>query len=370
MIIKKTPYRIIISGGGTGGHVFPAIAIGKALKELAPGTEFLFVGAEGKMEMNRVPEAGFKIVGLNISGIQRNLSPKNLSFPFKVLSSLLKANKIIKTFEPHVAVGVGGYASGPILYLAARKNIPTLIQEQNSYAGLTNKLLSKKVNLICVAHPGMENYFPKEKIRFTGNPVRDDIKESTGKRDEGLQFFGLAANKKTIFVLGGSMGARTLNESIFLHLQKLIDAEIQLIWPTGTLYYDEFKERTRDLPMRSIRIFPFLKEISHAYAAADLVISRAGALAVSELCIVKKPVIFVPSPNVAEDHQTKNAQSLVDIDAALLVPDRRAQKELVNEALKLIYNTDRCQQLRRNIARLARPNAATDIANEILKLAQ
>lgn len=364
---KKT-YRVLISGGGTGGHVYPAIAIANKMKEMLPDTEFLFVGAKGKMEMEKVPDAGYKIEGLWISGLQRKLTLKNLLFPFKLLSSMIKTKKIIKQFKPDVVVGVGGYASGPTLRAAAQQGIPTLLQEQNSYAGLTNKLLAEKANRICVAYENMDTYFPKEKIVLTGNPVRTDIINVDEKKNEALEFFGFDSSKKTLFAFGGSLGARTINESIFKNLHDLIAAEVQLIWQIGSIYFQEFKDRLKDFDMRNIKYFEFLKEMDLAYAASDVVISRAGALSISEICLAGKPAIFVPSPNVAEDHQTKNALALVTEKAALLVKDMDARTNLVPEALKLLFNEDQQKVLATNIRRLGKSHAAENIVREIIKL--
>jgi len=364
------PYRIIISGGGTGGHIFPAIAIANALKEMDPETAILFVGAKDRMEMKKVPEAGYEIEGLWISGIQRKFTIDNLAFPFKLISSLIGSASILRRFKPDAVVGVGGFSSGPLLYMATKKSLPSLIQEQNSYAGLTNKLLAKRVNAICVAHDGMEKYFPGDRIVFTGNPVRQDLLDLGQKHDGALAFFNLASNRSTILVMGGSLGARSLNESILSGIQQVINRRVQLIWQTGDLYFEEFQERTNQLDLKDIRILRFLKEMDFAYAAADVVVSRAGALSISELAIARKPVIFVPSPNVAEDHQTRNAQSLVDKNAALMVPDSEAKQHLVTEALKLIDSTDKQAELSENIGKLARPNAANDIAREITKIIQ
>jgi UDP-N-acetylglucosamine--N-acetylmuramyl-(pentapeptide) pyrophosphoryl-undecaprenol N-acetylglucosamine transferase len=349
--------------------VYPAIAIANKMKELHPDTEFLFVGAKGKMEMEKVPEAGFEIVGLWISGLQRKLTIKNVMFPIKLIASMFKTRKIIRRFKPGVVVGVGGFASGPTLKAAAKFGVPTLLQEQNSYAGLTNKLLAKKADRICVAYDNMEAFFPKEKIVFTGNPVRNDIMDVDRKREEGLKFFGLDQRMKTLFCFGGSLGARTLNESIFKNLQELIAADVQVIWQIGSFYYNEFEQRLREFDLKNVRHFKFLKEMDLAYAAADVVISRAGALSISEICITGKPAIFVPSPNVAEDHQTKNAMALVKEKAALLVKDKDALNNLVPEALKLIYNEPLKKTLSENIKRFARPNAAESIVKEIISIA-
>jgi len=361
---------VIISGGGTGGHIYPAIAIANKLKDRYPETDILFVGAKGKMEMQKVPDAGYNIEGLWISGLQRKLTFKNILFPIKLISSMLKTRKIIKKFSPDVVIGVGGFASGPTLKTAAKFGIPTLLQEQNSYAGLTNKLLAKKAKSICVAYDNMDVFFPKDKIVVTGNPVRNDILDIDKKKQEALKFFSLNDQKKTLFCFGGSLGARTLNESMIKNLQNLINADIQVIWQIGSFYFKEFEERLKDIELKDVRTFEFLREMDLAYAAADVVISRAGALSISEICITGKPAIFVPSPNVAEDHQTKNAMALVREKAAMLVKDKDAIANLVPEALKLIYNDGLKKTLSANIKRFAKPNAAQDIVTEVIKIAR
>ena len=365
---KKKPYRVIISGGGTGGHVYPAIAIANKMKEMSPDTEFLFIGAKGKMEMEKVPDAGYHIEGLWISGLQRRLTLKNLTFPIKLISSILKTRKIISRFKPDVAVGVGGYASGPTLQAAAKKGIPTLLQEQNSYAGLTNKLLAVKAKKICVAYENMEKYFPKEKIVLTGNPVRTDIIDVDKKRKQAQEFFGLNPNKKTLFAFGGSLGARTINESILEHIEDLISSDVQLIWQIGSFYFEEFKNKIRDLDLSQIRYFEFLREMDLAYAVADVVVSRAGALSISEICLAGKPAILVPSPNVAEDHQTKNAMALVNEKAALIVKDKEAKVNLIPEALKILFNEIQQKELSTNIKKMAKPHAAENIVREIVSI--
>lgn len=374
MQYMEEPYRIIISGGGTGGHIYPAIAIANALKARYSDTEILFVGAKGRMEMQKVPEAGYKIVGLWISGLQRRLTLDNLAFPLKVTSSLVKASQIISDFKPHAAVGVGGFASGPMIYAASYRGVPSMLQEQNSYAGLTNKLLADKVQKICVAHEGMEKFFPQHKLVFTGNPVRQDIvalaaKGLESKREEALATFGLSPDKKTLLVIGGSLGARTLNNSMIEAIEKLVEHDIQLIWQCGQIYYQEMSEKLNVvLNTKGIKLHEFLKRMDLAYAAADVVISRAGALAISELSLVKKPVIFVPSPNVAEDHQRKNAEALVRQEAALMITDQEASSKLVDTAISLLYDASQQIQLQENITKLARPQAAEHIAQEVLDL--
>ncbi len=360
--------RIIISGGGTGGHIFPAVAIANALKKINPAIEILFVGANGRMEMEKVPAAGYKIIGLDIQGIQRKAVWKNVMFPIKLITSISKAASIIKNFKPDAAVGVGGYASGPLLYAASLKGVPTLIQEQNSYAGVTNKWLSKKAKKICVAFDGMDKFFPAEKIIKTGNPVRRQSVDTAGKKQEALAAFKLSANKKTILVTGGSLGARTLNHSLLADLDKLIAADVQLIWQTGKFYYKGIIEKLGENYHPNICILEFLNRMDLAYAAADVIISRAGAGTIAELCIVGKPVILVPSPNVAEDHQTKNAMALVQTDAALFVADRDAEAKLIPQALQLLQDNARQQTLGSNIGKLALPNADEVIAQHVLSL--
>lgn len=318
--------------------------------------------------MTRVPEAGYKIEGLWISGLQRKLTLSNLMFPVKFLVSFMRARTIVKKFKPHAVIGTGGYASGPIMMAATKLNIPSLIQEQNSFAGLANKQVADKVSKVCVAYSGMERYFPKEKIVFTGNPVRKDILSAESKRDQALAHFAFDANVKTLLIIGGSLGARTINESIIAGIDKLVDANIQVIWQIGKGYFDSYKEKLASYDLRKIRVQDFVKEMDLAYAAADVVISRSGALAVSELCIARKPCILVPSPNVAEDHQTKNAMALVKEEAALMITDKEAGEKLVDEALKLLFDEQRAIKLQQQIATLARPNATQDIVNEIEKL--
>ena len=362
------PLKFIVSGGGTGGHIFPAIAIANALKARVPDAEFLFVGAEGRMEMEKVPAAGYKIVGLPISGLQRRLTWENLSFPFKVIRSLLKAKKILKEFRPDAAIGTGGYASGPMLRVASNAGVITLIQEQNSYPGITNKLLAKKVRRICVAYEGMERFFPKEKIVFTGNPVRQDIQNLEGKRPRGHEHFGLEDGKLTLLVIGGSLGARTINESIAAGLEKLHEAGIQVVWQTGKGFFSQAKEAVKKYESGGIKAHDFIQRMDLAYAVADLVVSRAGASSISELCLVHKPAIFVPSPNVAEDHQAKNAQALVNHKAALLVKDGEAREKLIGEVLGLAKDVERRAQMEVKMAALAVQNSADLIAAEVLAL--
>ncbi|GAB4337665.1 MAG: undecaprenyldiphospho-muramoylpentapeptide beta-N-acetylglucosaminyltransferase [Flammeovirgaceae bacterium] len=360
--------KVIISGGGTGGHIYPAIAIADAIKSIEPQTDILFVGAEGRMEMEKVPKAGYRIEGLWISGIQRGFSlnaiRQNLTFPFKLLHSLWKSNSILNSFKPDVVVGVGGYASGAILKAAQKKNIPTLIQEQNGYAGVTNKLLAKNAKKICVAYPQMEKYFPSDKIIFTGNPVRKDISNLPSLKSQAVQHFKLDKNKPTLLILGGSLGAKTINEIVAISLEKWKTKGIQIIWQTGKIYYPQYQKFASE----SVVVLPFIERMDLAYSVADLVISRAGALSISELCLAAKPCILVPSPNVAEDHQTKNAMALVNEKAAHLIKDVEAKEKLFRSVLELIDNEGERQLLSQNIAKLAKPNAAIDIALEVLKL--
>lgn len=362
------PYRLIVSGGGTGGHIFPAIAIANAFRQRHPDADILFVGAKGRMEMTRVPEAGYPIVGLWISGIQRKLTLSNLLFPVKLLVSYLRATRLVREFRPDVVVGTGGFASGPVMIAATRFRIPTLLQEQNSFAGLANKQVAEKVNTICVAYEGMEKYFPSSKIVITGNPVRGDILKTDQKSDKAKTHFGFDDAHKTLLIIGGSLGARTINESILAGMDKLLDAGVQVIWQTGKVYYEVIRKQLEKYDKRRMRVFDFLTEMDVAYAAADVVVSRSGALAVSELCIVRKPCILVPSPNVAEDHQTKNAMALVEKDAAIMVSDKEAPTALVDTALRLLFDEDRGRKLREHIGSLARPSATEDIVDEIEKL--
>jgi UDP-N-acetylglucosamine--N-acetylmuramyl-(pentapeptide) pyrophosphoryl-undecaprenol N-acetylglucosamine transferase len=364
----KRHKKIIISGGGTGGHIFPAISIANALKALQPDMEILFVGALGRMEMEKVPAAGYQIIGLPISGFQRKLTPSNLKVIFKLMYSLIKARTIIKNFKPDVAVGVGGYASGPLLKIASQRGIPTVIQEQNSYAGVTNKLLAKKAAKICVAYEGMERFFPKQKIILTGNPVRQDLINLETKREEAMTFFGLDKSKKTILILGGSLGARTINDSLAAHLEVLKKADIQVIWQTGSRYYEEMKQKTDISEATNIKTMAFISRMDLAYAAADMVVSRAGAGTISELCLVGKASVLVPSPNVAEDHQTMNARSLTSRNAAIMIKDADARENLVIMMIEIIKNPEELQRLSQNILKLAEKDSAKRIAEEILKL--
>lgn len=361
--------KVILSGGGTGGHIFPAVAIANEIKRLVPDSEILFVGALGKMEMEKVPAAGYRIIGIPIAGLQRSFKLSNFKLPFLLIQSLLKTRDIIREFQPDVVVGTGGYASGPLLRTATGKNIPALIQEQNSYAGITNKLLSRKARKICVAYEGMEKFFPKDKIMLTGNPVRQDIASVSEKRPDAFKFFEMDPSRKTLVIVGGSLGAKAVNEAIGAGLQSFADAGIQVLWQTGKVYYPKGREQAKNFAAHNIKAVEFISRMDLAYALADAVISRAGAGAISELCIVKKPSILVPLPTAAEDHQTSNAMSLVKKNAALMVKDVDAGSRLVPEALRLIGDEQLIHILTHNIAPLAKTDAATVIAREVINLA-
>lgn len=358
-------YRFLISGGGTGGHIFPALAIANELKSRFKSAEILFVGAKGRMEMEKVPAAGYNIEGLWISGVDRKLSLRNLSFPFKLLSSLIKAKKIIKKFRPHVVIGTGGFASGPILYAAATNGIPTMIQEQNSYPGITNKILGKKVNKICVAYPNLDRYFPQDKLKITGNPIRKELLGTATSPVTAKDHFNLKHGLHTLLVLGGSLGARRINTLIEDNLTFLTDHGVQIIWQCGKLYYDDYKIYNQQ---ENVQVHKFLDDMEKAYAAADIILSRAGASSVSELCIVGKPVIFVPSPNVAEDHQTKNAEAIVKENAAILIKEENLEHVFQNEFLNLIDSKELRETLSSNIRKLAKSDATSQIVDEIEKL--
>lgn len=381
--------RAIVSGGGTGGHIFPAIAIADEIKRRNPDAEILFVGATGKMEMEKVPAAGYKIEGLEIVGLKRKLALSNFLLPFKIIKSVMKARGIVKKFNPEIVVGVGGYASGPTLKAASMMKYPTALQEQNAFAGKTNKLLAKKAKVICVAYEGLESVFPKEVIVMTGNPTRKNMVDIKGKEAEGFDFYGFDPNKKTILIIGGSLGARTLNESVVEHLEALQKSDVQVLWQCGKLYFEKLKEQLStpealaapdgrreggeeegELHLGNVKMVQFITRMDLAYAMADVVISRAGASSVSELCIVEKPSILVPSPNVAEDHQTKNAMALVNKDAAILVKDVEAKEKLIPEALSLVQDENRCGELKKNIAPLAKPEATASIVDELEKVAR
>ncbi len=366
----KEDLRIIVSGGGTGGHIFPAVSIANAVKARHPEAEILFVGAEGRMEMKRVPAAGYPIKALPICGFDRKHLWKNIAVLFKIMKSRRMAKRIIRDFKPMAAVGVGGYASGPTLNMAAAMGIPTLIQEQNSYAGVTNKLLAKHADKICVAYEGMERFFPKEKIILTGNPVRQGLLAYTKSREEAMARFGMDAGKKTVLLIGGSLGARTLNESVLGNLQLIAGSGIQMIWQTGAYYFERIQERLKQSGKpENLFVTDFIADMEDAYAVADLVISRAGASSISELCLLGKPVILVPSPNVAEDHQTKNALALVNKQAALYVKDADAVSELVDMAVRVVQDEEKLAALSRNIKTMAFSDSADRIAEEVCKLA-
>ena len=362
--------RIIISGGGTGGHIFPAVSIANAIKAKRPDAKILFVGALGRMEMQRVPAAGYEIKGLPIQGFDRKNLLKNFKVLYKIWKSQRMAKKIIRDFRPMAAVGVGGYASGPTLNKAAAMGIPCLIQEQNSYAGVTNTLLAKKADKICVAYDNMERFFPAEKIIMTGNPVRQALLDTKMSKEEAIKSFGLDPSKKTILIVGGSLGAGTVNKSVMQHLDEIAESGVQVIWQTGKYYNADINEQLkgRDLPM--IKVLDFISDMGAAYKAADLVISRAGASSISEFCLLGTPVILVPSPNVAEDHQTKNAMALVDKDAALYVKDADAPEQVISLALKTVQDEAKLRSLSENILKLALPNSADIIADEVIRLAK
>ena len=362
--------RIIISGGGTGGHIFPAVSIANAIKAKYPEAKILFVGALGRMEMQRVPAAGYEIKGLPICGFDRKHLLKNIAVLFKIWKSQRMAKNIIKNFKPMAAVGVGGYASGPTLNVCASKGIPCLIQEQNSYAGVTNKLLAKKADKICVAYEGMERFFPAEKIIMTGNPVRQNVLETSITVEDARKQFGLEPDKKTILLVGGSLGARTINESVLNNLDKIANSGIQFIWQTGKYYSASIKEQMKGKEIPNLKVMDFISDMGAAYKAADLVISRAGASSISEFCLIGKPVILVPSPNVAEDHQTKNAMALVNKDAAIFVKDCEAPEVLIDKAISTINDEQKLNSLSENIKKLGLKNSADVIADEVVKLAR
>ncbi len=362
--------RVIVSGGGTGGHVYPALAVADRLRELDPAIDILFVGALGKMEMEKVPQAGYRIEGLNIRGLQRKLTAANLSFPFRLIGSLFKAKRLIADFKPDVVAGFGGYASGPTLYMASLKGIPMVIQEQNSYPGITNKLLAPKAQKICVAYPGMDKYFPKDSLRLTGNPVRKDLHHLGDKRAEACRHFGLEPDKKTLLLFGGSLGARTLNQAMSAAAKLLAERDdIQVLWQMGKLYAEQFgTSATAKLP--HVKAQAFIDRMDLAYSVADVVICRAGASTISELCLAGMVAILVPSPNVAEDHQTQNALALVNVGAAMMVKEAYAESAAISSALELMMDRDKCETLRRQIRTLAMPHAADEIAGEILNAAR
>lgn len=361
--------KVIISGGGTGGHIFPAISIANALRKIDPEIEILFVGAEGRMEMEKIPAAGYKIIGLPVAGLYRSFTLKNIGVIFKLMKSLRLAKKVLKDFEPDVVVGVGGYASGPVLKQAGRMGIPTLIQEQNSYAGVTNKLLAEKASAICVAYDGMEKYFPAEKIIKTGNPVRQNFDNLKAVKEEALAFFNLRKDFPVVLVLGGSLGAGSINNSLSDNIGKLKETECQWLWQTGKHYFENVKALVSVSFTENISVHGFINRMDYAYAAADIIVSRAGAGTISELCLVGKPVILIPSPNVAEDHQTKNAKALSEREAAVLIPDSQAVETLVDEAVKLMSDLRRREVLSENIRKMADIDADIRIAKEVLKIA-
>lgn len=364
MKIKK----VILSGGGTGGHIFPALAIANEIRKRNPNAKILFVGALGRMEMEKIPAAGYDIIGLPVMGFPRKPSMKTFTFFRHLLKSASLAKKIIKDFNPQIAIGVGGYASGPLLRAAANKKIPTLIQEQNSYAGITNKLLSKKVNSICVAYDKMDRYFPGEKIVFTGNPVRENLIQNLQNKKEALEYFGLKEDVKVILIVGGSLGARSVNNSVLKNIKSIAKSGVQVIWQTGAIYFDRIQNELKENKPENLQIHQFLSRMDFAYSVADLVISRAGAGTISELCLVGKPTVLVPSPNVSEDHQTKNALALVDKEAALLVRDNEINEKLFPLAFQVVNDKVRCDKLSENIKLLAKPEATKTIVDEVEKL--
>jgi UDP-N-acetylglucosamine--N-acetylmuramyl-(pentapeptide) pyrophosphoryl-undecaprenol N-acetylglucosamine transferase len=357
----------MISGGGTGGHIFPAISIANELKRTFPDAEFLFVGAQNKMEMERVPQAGYRIEGIWISGIQRKLTAANLAFPFKVVSSLSKCFKLIRKFKPDVVIGTGGFASGPLLYAASLKGKPTLIQEQNSYPGITNKILAAKAAKICVAYSKMDRFFPKDKIVFTGNPIRKNITDNNTDKTQALEQFKLHTSRPTLLILGGSLGARKINELIASNLDKLLQLGVNILWQTGKLYYDSLFEQHREKCGDQLQIHAFLKDMNAAYAASDIIISRSGAGTISELAVSGKATLLIPSPNVAEDHQTKNAMALVENDAALIFKENEDESHFLGQ-IQLLLKAEEREKLQTQILKLAKPNAAADIAQEVIKL--
>jgi UDP-N-acetylglucosamine--N-acetylmuramyl-(pentapeptide) pyrophosphoryl-undecaprenol N-acetylglucosamine transferase len=362
------PLKVIIAGGGTGGHVFPAIAIANAIMEKNYHARILFVGAKGRMEMQKVPAAGYHIIGLSISGLQRSLTWKNLSVPFKLIDSMVRSRNIIKRFKPDVVIGVGGYASGPIVRAATKLGIPTLIQEQNSYPGITNKILARKVDCICVAYEGMERFFPKEKLFLTGNPVRSEVLQANEKKQEGMDFFGFTIEKKVLLVVGGSLGALSINEAMSLHINSLVDEGIQVIWQTGKGYFEKASAQVAALNSPLVKVSAFIDRMDLAYGASDVIVSRAGAIAISEISALQKPSVLVPSPHVAEDHQTKNALALVNMQAAVLLADSQVRQKLASEVLALMNDDDKLHKIRENIARLYYRDSARNIAGVALNL--
>ena len=364
MKIKK----VILSGGGTGGHIFPALSIANEIRKRYPDSEILFVGALGRMEMEKIPAAGYKIVGLPVMGFPRKPSLKIFTFFNKLRQSASLANKIVKDFKPEIAIGVGGYASGPLLRAAAKRKIPTLIQEQNSYAGITNKILSRKVNTICVAYDRMERYFPSNKIIFTGNPVRENLLTALQNKEEALEYFGLNGKERVVLIVGGSLGARSINNAVLKNLELIAKSGVQVIWQTGEIYFEQIQNEIKNTKPGNLQIHQFLSRMDLAYSAADLVISRAGAGTISELCLVGKPAVLVPSPNVSEDHQTKNAMALVEKDAAVMLKDSEINRRLFRVAFETVNNNELCQLMTTNIKTLAKPEATKTIVDEVEKL--
>lgn len=364
---EKRPLQVIISGGGTGGHIFPAIAIANEIKRREPDTRILFVGAENRMEMEKVPAEGYEIVGLNVVGLDRKHFMKNLSLPFKLAGSLRQTRKVIRNFDPDIVIGVGGYASAPTLYVAQRMKIPTLIQEQNSLPGMTNRILSKRANRICVGYDDMERFFPKEKIVWTGNPIRQDISDIHAKREEAFSFYGFKDDKPVLLVMGGSLGARTINEGMKSNLDYLLEAGFQIIWQTGKYYYQRMLPYAQG--KANLVMLDFVRRVDLAYAAADLIVSRAGAITISELCVVGKPLVLIPSPNVAEDHQTRNAEALSSRNAAILLHDDRTVEDLGKAVTGLWKNERRRQLLSQNISRMGTTSASKMIVDEVMRLA-
>ncbi len=362
----KNNIKILVSGGGTGGHIFPAIAIANQLKEMLPSVEISFVGAKGRMEMEKVPLAGYSITGLWISGFQRRLTFKNLLFPFKVLFSYCKARRIIKKFNPDIVIGTGGYASGPLLYAASKKNVPTLIHEQNAFPGITNKILAKSVNKVCVSYPNMDRYFPEEKITITGNPIRKEILNISPSQKDGIEFFGLSQNKKTLLIIGGSQGAQKINEAVIENIGQILELDIQIIWQTGSNSLQSIVDATASY--NEVVVHEFIHKMDMAYAASDFIISRAGAIAIAEIIAARKPAIYIPLPSAAEDHQTKNAMSLVDGKAGLIVKETDSITELPLTLKTLVEDDKLQQQIIDNLESFSYPMAATDIANQVLKL--
>lgn len=360
----KQSHKYLISGGGTGGHIFPAIAIAEAIREHEPEAQFLFVGANGRMEMTKVPDAGYNITGLNITGFSRSLSPKNLLFPFRLIDSLRKAKKIVKSFNPDIAIGTGGYASGPTLYMAARKKIPTLIQEQNAYPGITNKILSKRVNRICVAYDMMEKFFPSEKIVKTGNPIRQQLQQPVDNKLEALHFFNLENDKPTILIVGGSQGSMAINKAV-ANILGSITTKANVVWQTGETGYEMANKAAKDLPSAQIAVHKFIKRMDMAYGASDIIISRAGAIAISEIAVAGKCTIFIPLPSAAEDHQTKNALSLQEKDAAICIPQNEINEKLLMEVQNLLVDKERVDKIAQNIEAMGLPHAAKTIAKEV-----